>query len=79
MLAAYLQEIEAGRLSGAEQLDINDGVRSVGGGVFDHLSGTTTARNVLEAMIAHSDNTATDVAMRRVAPIRCGRSSRPRA
>jgi beta-lactamase class A len=66
VLASYLQEIEAGRLSGAEQLDIDDSVRSVGGGVFDHLSGTATARNVLEAMIAHSDNTATDVAMRRV-------------
>ena len=36
------------------------------GGVFDHLSGTASACTVLEAMIAHSDNTATDAAMRRV-------------
>jgi beta-lactamase class A len=34
--------------------------------VFEHLTGTTQARNVLEAMIAHSDNTATDVALARV-------------
>jgi beta-lactamase class A len=34
--------------------------------VFGELSGTTQARSVLEAMIAHSDNTATDVAMKRV-------------
>jgi beta-lactamase class A len=66
VLAAYLQEVEAGRLSLSEQLIIDDGVRSVGGGVFDHLTGTAPARVVLEAMIAHSDNTATDVAMRRV-------------
>lgn len=36
--------------------------------MFEHLSGTTEARNVLEAMIAHSDNTATDVALHRVGP-----------
>lgn len=66
VLATYLQEVEAGRLSESEQLPIDDRVRSIGGGVFDHLSGTASARTVLEAMIAHSDNTATDAAMRRV-------------
>jgi beta-lactamase class A len=66
VLATYLQEVEAGRLSKSEQLPINDHIRSIGGGVFDHLSGTASARTVLEAMIAHSDNTATDVAMTRV-------------
>lgn len=66
VLAAYLQEVEAGRLSLSEQLAIDDRLRSVGGNVFDHLTGTAPARIVLEAMIAHSDNTATDVAMRRV-------------
>jgi beta-lactamase class A len=66
VLAAYLQEVEAERLFEAEQLAIDDRVRSTGGGVFDFLSGTTQARNVLEAMIAHSDNTATDVAMGRL-------------
>ncbi len=66
VLAAYLQEMEAGRLAEDEQLAIDDAIRSVGGGVFEHLTGTTQARNVLEAMIAHSDNTATDVAMARI-------------
>jgi len=66
VLATYMQEVEAGRLSMTEQLPIDDAIRSVGGGVFDHLSGTTPARSVLEAMIAHSDNTATDAAMLRV-------------
>src|SRR6266446_6702512 len=66
VLTTYLQELEAGRLSESEQIDINDGIRSVGGGVFDFLTGTAPARTVLEAMIAHSDNTATDAAMSRV-------------
>jgi beta-lactamase class A len=66
VLATYLQEVEAGRLTLSEQLPIDNAIRSVGGNVFDHLTGTAPARVVLEAMIAHSDNTATDVAMRRV-------------
>src|SRR5690349_16163657 len=61
-------DVEAGRLSETEQLTIDDAVRSVGGGVFEHLTGTTAARNILEAMIAHSDNTATDIALARVGP-----------
>jgi beta-lactamase class A len=65
VLAAYLQEVEAGRLDLSEQLAIDDGIRSIGGNVLDHLTGTAPARIVLEAMIAHSDNTATDVAMAR--------------
>src|SRR6202162_5045586 len=51
VLATYLQEVEAGRLSESEQLPIDDRVRSIGGGVFDQLSGTASARTVLEAMI----------------------------
>lgn len=68
VLATYLKEVEAGRLSESEQLAIDDSVRSVGGGVFEDLTGTTQARIVLEAMIAHSDNTATDVALLRLSP-----------
>ena len=68
VLATYLKEVEAECLSELEQLVIDDSIRSVGGGGFEHLSGTTEARNVLEAMIAHSDNTATDVALHRVGP-----------
>ena len=66
VLATYLQGVEAGGLTESEQLPINDSIRSVGGGVFEFLTGTASARTVLEAMIAHSDNTATDVAMLRV-------------
>lgn len=66
VLATYLREVEAGRLSLDEQLAVDDNIRSTGSVVFEHLTGTAPARIVLEAMIAHSDNTATDVAMRRV-------------
>lgn len=66
VLTTYLREVEAGRLSLDEQLTIDDAIRSTGANVFDRLTGTAPARIVLEAMIAHSDNTATDVAMRRV-------------
>lgn len=66
VLAAYLRGVEAGTLALNEQLAIDDGVRSPGSPVFLHLTGTTPARSVLEAMIAHSDNTATDAAMRKV-------------
>ncbi len=66
ILATYLREVEAGRLSEDEQLTIDDGIRSGSSPVFLHLSGTASARVVLEAMIAHSDNTATDVALARV-------------
>jgi beta-lactamase class A len=66
VLTTFLQEVEAGRLSESDQIDINDDIRSVGGGVFDFLTGTASARTVLEAMISHSDNTATDAAMLRV-------------
>ena len=59
VLATYLREVEAGRLSlESEQLTIDDRSRSTGGAVFEYLTGTTQARIVLEAMIAHSDNTA---------------------
>lgn len=66
VLASYLQQVEAGALDELEQLAVDDSVRSAVSPVFAHLSGTTQARSALEAMIAHSDNTATDVAMRRV-------------
>ena len=70
VLAAYLQEVEAGRLDEFEQLAVDDSVRSLVSPVLQYLTGTTQARCALEAMIAHSDNTATDVAMKRVTPAR---------
>jgi len=70
VLAAYLQEVEAGRLDESEQLAVDDSVRSLVSPVLQNLTGTTQAHCALEAMIAHSDNTATDVAMKRVTPAR---------
>src|SRR5215203_828792 len=63
ILAQYLREVEAGRLNENQQMAIDDTVRSLSSPVFLNLTGTTPARSVLEAMIAHSDNTATDVAL----------------
>jgi beta-lactamase class A len=66
----YLQDIEAGRLSEDEQLPVDDGVRTEASPVLGNLTGTTPARSILEAMLAHSDNTATDIALLRVGPNR---------
>ena len=68
ILAQYMRDVEAGRLSESDQRRIDDAVRSPGSPVFLNLTGTTPARSVLEAMIAHSDNTATDVAIAAVGP-----------
>src|SRR5205814_7642733 len=63
ILAQYLRDVEDGRLTEDKQMAIDDSVRSLSSPVFLKLTGTTPAVSVLEAMIAHSDNTATDVAM----------------
>jgi beta-lactamase class A len=63
ILAEYLRGIEAGRLSLDQQVAIDDQVRSLSSPVFLNLTGRTEARAVLEAMIAHSDNTATDAVL----------------
>ena len=63
ILAQYLRDVEAGRLTEDQQLLIDDSVRSLSSPVFLDLTGKTAARNVLEAMISHSDNTATDAAL----------------
>ena len=66
ILAQTLISAEQGRLSENDQWAIDDTVRSLVSPVFLDLSGTTQARSVLEAMIAHSDNTATDVTLGKV-------------
>ena len=66
VLAQYLRDVEANLLSEDEQLAIDDKSRNIGSPVFIDLAGTTTARSVLEAMITHSDNMATDIAMGKV-------------
>lgn len=64
----FLRQVEVGRLSEDRQMAIDDAVRSPVSPVFQNLTGTTTARSVLEAMITHSDNTATDMAMGAAGP-----------
>jgi len=73
ILGKYLQEVEAGKLSEDELLPVDNDIRSFVSPVFgsnltntDNLKGATSTRIVLEAMISHSDNTATDVALLRV-------------
>ena len=68
ILAQYLRDVETGGLSEDEQLPVNDSVRTDGSPVLAKLAGTTAARSILEAMITHSDNTATDIALLRVGP-----------
>ena len=70
ILCQYLRDVEAARLSEDEQLVVNNTVRTSASPVLLNLNGTTPARSILEAMIAHSDNTATDVALLRVGPDR---------
>ncbi len=68
ILAQYLREVEAGRLTEDQQVKVDDVVRSLSSPVFLNLTGTTQARSALEAMIAHSDNTATDIALAAAGP-----------
>ncbi|QGM45726.1 serine hydrolase [Methylocystis heyeri] len=63
ILAEFLRRVEAGELSENQQIPIDDGIRSLDSPVFLNLTGSTRAADVLEAMISHSDNTATDAAM----------------
>ncbi len=66
ILAAYLLAVERGEVSLTEELAVEDAVRAPSSAVLAGLSGTMPARFVLEAMISHSDNTATDMAVKRV-------------
>lgn len=79
VLAAYLYYAERGELPNqpplggypspldaalAEPLTVSD--HTLGSTVFGEMTGTTSASAILSAMIAYSDNTATDLAMKRV-------------
>jgi hypothetical protein len=79
VLAAYLYYAERGELSNqppkgdhpslldaalAERLTVSD--HTLGSTVFGEMTGNTSASAILSAMIAYSDNTATDIAMERV-------------
>ena len=66
ILVRYLKDVEAGRLTLDQLYTVDDAVRSLSSPVLEELTGRLPARSVLEAMIAHSDNTATDIAMKAV-------------
>ena len=61
-----LQDMEEGKLSDAQLIDINDAIRVNNSDVFINLSGTVQLRSVLDAICAYSDNTASDAAMAQV-------------
>ena len=56
----------------AQQLELNEAVFSPSAPVFNppNLTGQVTLRTALEAMVSHSDNTATDMVLRHVGPER---------
>jgi len=63
--AQFLRDVEAGRngLSEDMQCEVSDRFRSPGSPVLVGLQGRMPYRSALEAMIAHSDNTATDIVL----------------
>ncbi|WP_159710361.1 serine hydrolase [Geminicoccus flavidas] len=66
ILTRYLQEVERGNRTLGEYFTVDDRVRSLSSPVLEHMHGRFPARSVLEAMITHSDNTATDIALKAV-------------
>ena len=85
VLAEYLLQVEAAldpaaavpltdqlKALLAEELPLDETVFSPGAPVLNppNLRGQVTARTVMEAMIAQSDNTATDMALQRTGPER---------
>lgn len=70
ILAQYLLDVESKRLSLDTQVGVGPEVWSPGSSVLINLQGKTSAKTILEAMIAHSDNTATDIAINAVGPER---------
>jgi beta-lactamase class A len=68
VLAEYLRQVESGEATLDEQLDLDESVWSPGAPVFNppELAGRVTALTVLQAMISRSDNTATDMALKRI-------------
>ncbi|MGU3492954.1 serine hydrolase [Xanthobacteraceae bacterium A53D] len=68
VLAQVLRAVEQGSLNESDQWTVDDAVRNLDSQTLLNLTGSTTARCVLEAMICHSDNTATDISMAKVTP-----------
>lgn len=63
ILAGFLRQVEQGGAALADEAVIDDSVRSLPSPVFGRLTGRAPCFSVLEAMIAHGDNTAADVAL----------------
>jgi beta-lactamase class A len=72
ILAQFLRDVETERngLKLTAPCEVSDLFRSPGSSVIGSLSGTSNYRNMLEAMIAHSDNMATDIALAKAEPAR---------
>ena len=70
ILAQFLRGVENKHngITEDSMVDISDTWRSPGSMVFGELTGKTSYRSVLEAMITHSDNTATDIALGKAGP-----------
>lgn len=68
VLTVFLRQMEAGLVSLNDPLTVDDRVRALSSAVFGDLTGQTTALIALEAMIMHSDNTATDLILALVTP-----------
>jgi beta-lactamase class A len=66
IVAKCLQDVEEGRLSYGQLVDIDDRIRVNDSPVFINLSGSVQLRSVLDAITAYSDNTAADAAMKLV-------------
>ena len=71
VLCEALRQIDSPQLIGTlstTQLALDAGVWSLGSSIFNppNLSGFVTERTTLEAMITHSDNTATDMTLKHV-------------
>jgi beta-lactamase class A len=73
ILARVLKDVEEGRLREDDPVVVDDGVRSLSSPVLIELTGKTPLRSALEAMISHSDNTGTDIAMKLAEPQRVRR------
>ena len=68
VLAEYLRQVEAGEATLDEELELDESVWSPSAPVFNppELSGKVTALTALQAMISRSDNTATDMILKRI-------------
>ena len=71
VLCEALRQVDSSNVNqtlAAKQLELNDSVWSVSSTVFNppNLSGAVSERTTLDAMISHSDNTATDMALKLV-------------